>query len=64
MMQQYLGIKANYHDILVFYRMRGFYALFYHDARGSFRGSVCSRDTLTKTKKQTVLGTELIKKIK
>jgi DNA mismatch repair protein MutS len=33
MMQQYLGIKANYPDMLVFYRMGDFYELFYEDAR-------------------------------
>jgi DNA mismatch repair protein MutS len=32
MMQQYLGIKARYPDILVFYRMGDFYELFYDDA--------------------------------
>jgi DNA mismatch repair protein MutS len=33
MMQQYLRIKANYPDTLVFYRMGDFYELFYDDAR-------------------------------
>jgi DNA mismatch repair protein MutS len=32
MMQQYLGIKGRYPDILVFYRMGDFYELFYDDA--------------------------------
>lgn len=32
MMQQYLGIKANYPEYLVFYRMGDFYELFYEDA--------------------------------
>lgn len=32
MMQQYLGIKADYPDILVFYRMGDFYELFFDDA--------------------------------
>ncbi|WP_422126804.1 DNA mismatch repair protein MutS [Thioalkalivibrio sulfidiphilus] len=32
MMQQYLGIKAQHPDILVFYRMGDFYELFYDDA--------------------------------
>jgi DNA mismatch repair protein MutS len=32
MMQQYLRIKAEHHDILVFYRMGDFYELFYQDA--------------------------------
>jgi DNA mismatch repair protein MutS len=32
MMQQYLGIKAQHPDILVFYRMGDFYELFYSDA--------------------------------
>ena len=33
MMQQYLGIKANYPDTLLFYRMGDFYELFYDDAK-------------------------------
>ncbi len=33
MMQQYLSIKAEYPDILLFYRMGDFYELFYDDAR-------------------------------
>lgn len=33
MMQQYLGIKAEYPDILLLYRMGDFYELFYDDAR-------------------------------
>jgi DNA mismatch repair protein MutS len=33
MMQQYLSVKAEYPDILVFYRMGDFYELFYDDAR-------------------------------
>ena len=32
-MQQYLGIKAEYPDTLLFYRMGDFYELFYDDAR-------------------------------
>lgn len=32
MMQQYLGIKAQYPDKLVFYRMGDFYELFFDDA--------------------------------
>ena len=32
MMQQYLGIKINYPDTLVFYRMGDFYELFFGDA--------------------------------
>jgi DNA mismatch repair protein MutS len=32
-MQQYLGIKAQHPDILLFYRMGDFYELFYDDAR-------------------------------
>ena len=32
MMQQYLRIKAEYPDSLVFYRMGDFYELFYDDA--------------------------------
>ncbi len=33
MMQQYLRIKADYPDVLMFYRMGDFYELFYEDAR-------------------------------
>ena len=33
MMQQYLGIKAQYPDSLLFYRMGDFYELFFDDAR-------------------------------
>jgi DNA mismatch repair protein MutS len=33
MMQQYLRIKTDYPDMLVFYRMGDFYELFYDDAR-------------------------------
>lgn len=33
MMQQYLGIKKEYPDMLLFYRMGDFYELFYEDAR-------------------------------
>lgn len=33
MMQQYLRIKAEYPDILLFYRMGDFYELFYDDAK-------------------------------
>jgi DNA mismatch repair protein MutS len=33
MIQQYLRIKANYPDILLFYRMGDFYELFYEDAQ-------------------------------
>ena len=33
MMRQYLGIKARYPDVLLFYRMGDFYELFYDDAR-------------------------------
>ena len=33
MMQQYLRIKADYPDVLVFYRMGDFYELFFEDAR-------------------------------
>src|SRR5690606_11366300 len=33
MMQQYLAIKAEYPDMLLFYRMGDFYELFYDDAR-------------------------------
>ena len=33
MMQQYLRIKAEYPDMLVFYRMGDFYELFHGDAK-------------------------------
>ncbi len=33
MMQQYLGIKSNYPDTLLFYRMGDFYELFFDDAK-------------------------------
>jgi DNA mismatch repair protein MutS len=33
MMKQYLGIKAEHPDILLFYRMGDFYELFFNDAR-------------------------------
>ena len=33
MMQQYLSIKAQYRDVLLFYRMGDFYELFYDDAK-------------------------------
>jgi DNA mismatch repair protein MutS len=33
MMQQYLRIKAEHPDVLLFYRMGDFYELFYDDAR-------------------------------
>lgn len=37
MMQQYLGIKADHPNMLVFYRMGDFYELFYDDARKAAR---------------------------
>ncbi len=37
MMQQYLGIKANYPTMLVFYRMGDFYELFFEDAEKASR---------------------------
>ena len=37
MMQQYLGIKAQHPDALVFYRMGDFYELFFEDARVAAR---------------------------
>ena len=33
MMQQYLALKAEHPDVLLFYRMGDFYELFYEDAR-------------------------------
>ena len=37
MMQQYLGIKADYPDTLVFYRMGDFYEVFFDDAEKAAR---------------------------
>ena len=37
MMQQYLGIKAEHPDVLLFYRMGDFYELFYDDASQASR---------------------------
>ncbi|PZP62865.1 MAG: DNA mismatch repair protein MutS, partial [Azospira oryzae] len=37
MMQQYLRIKAQYPDVLLFYRMGDFYELFYDDAEKAAR---------------------------
>ena len=37
MMQQYLRIKAEYPNMLVFYRMGDFYELFYSDAEKAAR---------------------------
>ena len=37
MMQQYLRIKADHPDTLVFYRMGDFYELFFDDARRANR---------------------------
>ena len=37
MMQQYLHIKADYQDMLLFYRMGDFYELFYEDAHKASR---------------------------
>ena len=37
MMQQYLGLKAEYPDTLLFYRMGDFYELFYADAEKAVR---------------------------
>ena len=43
MMAQYLRIKADFPDTLVFYRMGDFYELFYEDARGANRACSTSR---------------------
>jgi DNA mismatch repair protein MutS len=37
MMQQYLGLKAQHPDLLLFYRMGDFYELFYEDAQKAAR---------------------------
>ncbi|HVC00915.1 MAG TPA: DNA mismatch repair protein MutS [Steroidobacteraceae bacterium] len=44
MMQQYLRIKAQYPDVLLFYRMGDFYEMFYDDAR---RAAKCLDIALT-----------------
>ena len=44
MMAQYLRIKGQYPDVLLFYRMGDFYELFYEDAR---RGAALLDITLT-----------------
>src|SRR5216117_2009248 len=45
MMQQYLRLKAQYPDVLLFYRMGDFYELFYDDGRRADQdgGSAVSR---------------------
>ncbi len=37
MIQQYLGIKENYEDTLIFYRLGDFYELFFEDAKTASR---------------------------
>src|ERR1700710_2367605 len=37
MMQQYLRLKAQYPDVLLFYRMGDFYEMFFEDARRAAR---------------------------
>ena len=37
MMQQYLRLKAQHPDILLFYRMGDFYEMFYEDAERASR---------------------------
>ena len=37
MMRQYLAVKAEYSDMLVFYRMGDFYELFFEDAQAASR---------------------------
>ena len=37
MMQQYLRLKAQYPELLLFYRMGDFYELFYEDAEKAAR---------------------------
>ena len=37
MMTQYLGLKADYPDTLLFYRMGDFYEMFYEDAEKAAR---------------------------
>ena len=36
MMRQYLGLKAQHPDMLLFYRMGDFYELFFEDAEKAF----------------------------
>ena len=44
MMQQYLKIKSEYQDCLLFFRLGDFYEMFYEDAREASRTEI----TLTK----------------
>ncbi|MEX8493778.1 MAG: DNA mismatch repair protein MutS, partial [Sphaerotilus sp.] len=37
MMQQYRGLKADFPDTLLFYRMGDFYEVFFDDARKAHR---------------------------
>ena len=39
-MQQYLRIKAQHPDVLLFYRMGDFYEMFYDDARRAAQLSI------------------------
>ena len=50
MMQQYLRIKADYPDTLLFYRMGDFYELFFEDAE---KASVLLGITLTSRSKSS-----------
>ena len=49
MMQQYLGLKAEYPGTLLFYRMGDFYEMFYADAE---KASALLDITLTTPKNQ------------
>jgi len=51
MMQQYLRIKAEYPDMLLFYRMGDFFELFFEDAR---RAAKLLDLTLTSRNKNSV----------
>ena len=54
MMQQYLKLKAQHPEILLFYRMGDFYELFYDDAK---RASQLLDISLTKRGAMTVCDT-------
>ena len=55
MMQQYLGLKAEHPDVLLFYRMGDFYELFYDDAEEASRLVDMERDTLLRHGASAVL---------
>ena len=40
MMKQYLEVKSNYNDCIIFYRLGDFYEMFFEDAKIVSRGIV------------------------